>query len=99
MAKAVEMQSESAPERLIALFARCALEPDPERARRLAEQYAEAFVEACTTAWGARLAAGTAILDAAEQLLDEAAMASDPRERQYLIRLADVLITSATARP
>jgi hypothetical protein len=91
--------SESATERLVALLARCALEPDPGRARRLAQQYAEAFNDACVEAWGARLAAGAAILDEAERFLDEAAVASDPGERQHLTRLADVLITAATAGP
>ena len=79
-------ENPSAPDRLVALLARCALERDPERARWLAEEYAEAFNAACVEAWGQRLAAKRMLLDAAECALDKAeATAGDERRRHLQI--------------
>jgi hypothetical protein len=61
------------------------LEPDPVRARHLAQQYAAAFNDAAVEAWGERLDAAAALLDQAAALLDRAAMAAGG-ERERLVR-------------
>jgi hypothetical protein len=55
-------------------------------ARRLAEEYAEAFNDACSEAWGQRLAAKRMLLDAAECALNKAeATAGDERRRHLQV--------------
>ena len=79
-------ENPSAPDRLVSLLARCAVERDPVQARRRAEEYAEAFNAACVEAWGQRLAAKRVLLDAAECALDKAeATAGDERRRHLQV--------------
>jgi hypothetical protein len=94
----VATMTTSAHDWAVSLLARTILEPDPVRARQLAQQYAVAFNDAVVDAWGRRLQAGEVLLDQAERLLDEAAVATG-RERQRLVRLASLCMDSACARP
>jgi hypothetical protein len=74
-----------------------AFEPDPARGRQLAEQYATAFNDACSEAWGQRIAASRALLDQAESLLDRAALAAGA-ERERLVELASLCMDAAKVR-
>jgi hypothetical protein len=76
-------------------LARCALESDPVQARRLDEEYTEAFNDACSEAWGQRLAAKRALLDQAELTLNAAEATADPAERRRHLRLFELLMASA----
>jgi hypothetical protein len=88
----------SAAERLAGMLARFILEPDEARAAELCREYGRAATAAAAEAWGERLQAAEALLDAAESALDRAAMVRG-RERQRHIRLAALLIDAAQARP
>jgi hypothetical protein len=87
--------NESAAEHLASLLARCALERDPVRGRRLAEEYAEAFNAACVEAWGQRLAAKRMLLDAAECALDKAEATLDPVERRKHLQIFELFMGAA----
>jgi hypothetical protein len=94
----VAMMTASTPEQLAGMLARIALERDPARVRRLAQQYAAAFTDAATEAWGRRLDAAAALLDQAERLLDKAALTAG-QDRERLVALASLCMDAATARP
>jgi hypothetical protein len=81
--------------RLADLLLACAFEPDPVRARRLAEQYATEFNRACSEAWGQRLAAKRALLDQAEIALNAAEATADQAERRRHLQLFELLMASA----
>jgi hypothetical protein len=79
-------------------LARCILEPDAARARELAREYGQIVADAAQEAGIRRHDAAIALIDAASDALDRAALAAG-EERSQLIRLADVFIASARARP
>jgi hypothetical protein len=90
--------NESAPaEHLANLLLACAFEPDPARARQLAEEYATEFNHACEEAWGKRLAAKRALLDEAELALNAAEATADPVKRRKRLQLFELLMASAQA--
>jgi hypothetical protein len=91
-------RTNTSPEHLVALLARCILERDPARAASLAKRYGEAFNAAVDAAWGERLAAQGALLDRAEQLLDKAEAATGD-ERDRLLELFETYMGAATIGP
>jgi hypothetical protein len=84
----------SAPERLAGLLLAAAFEPDPARGRQLAEEYATAFNDGCSEAWGQRIAASRALLDEAERALDRAETTTGD-ERCRLLALFETYMSAA----
>ena len=88
----------SGSERLADLLLAAAFEPDPARARQLANEYATAFNYACSEAWGQRIVASRALLDEAERVLDRAEAATGD-ERSRLLALFETYMSAAKVRP
>jgi hypothetical protein len=84
----------SAPERLAGLLLAAAFEPDPVRGRQLANEYATAFNDACSAAWGQRIAASRVLLDEAERVLDRAETATGD-DRRRLLALFETYMSAA----